>query len=78
MNQLTQYLEAYELILYSGGVTIALICAWVSNSKLRYKLWQAHQVEHNQDKRIESYKKEIKDLKSLLRTQEVLIKEMIK
>ena len=35
MNQIIQCLEAYQLISYAGGVTIALICAWVSNSKLR-------------------------------------------
>ena len=46
MNQLIQWLETYQIFLYSGAVTIALICAWVSNSKLRYKLWQAHQENH--------------------------------
>jgi len=44
MNQLIQWLESYQLILYSGGVTIALICAWVVIARQWIKIYD-HKIE---------------------------------
>ncbi len=56
MNQLIQFLEAYQLIAYSGGVTIALIWAWVIIARQKQQIL-------DQDLRIE-------DLKTLLEIQD--------
>jgi len=60
MNQITQYLEMYQLILFAGGVTIALICAWVIIARQKQQIL-------DQDLRIE-------DLKTLLEIQDKHLK----
>jgi len=60
MNQLIQYLESYQIFLYSGGVTIALICAWVIIIRQNQRIL-------DQDLRIE-------DLKTLLEIQDKHLK----
>ncbi len=60
MNQITQYLEAYQIFLFAGGVTILLICAWVIIARQKQQIL-------DQDLRIE-------DLKTLLEIQDKHLK----
>jgi len=55
-------MEQYQLPVFSFCIIIALIWSWVSNSKLRYKLWKANQDANYQDQRIKEMQEDYDEL----------------